>query len=126
MSDSEPIRVLIVDDEEDSRVLLSDLLSDQPEVEVVGAAQTVEEAVELVGLMRPRVAIIDWMMPGGGGAKAANHIVAAGPEIRVLGISGGDPTQASYEMMQGGATGFISKGCDAQELLDAIRSITRW
>jgi len=126
MSDIEPVRVLIVDDEEDSRVLLADLLSDLPEIEVVGAAQTVEEAVELVALMRPRVAIVDWMMPGGGGPKAANQIVAASPETRVLGISGGDPTHASYEMMQGGATGFVSKGCSSEELLDSIRSVTRW
>jgi DNA-binding NarL/FixJ family response regulator len=121
-----PIRVLVVDDEEDSRVLLTELLSGRDDIQIVGAAASVEEALELADVLRPQVVLVDWIMPGGGGPKAATDLQAADPEIRILGISGGEPDHASYEMMRGGATGFVPKGSSADEIASAVRSITRW
>ena len=122
----EPIRVLVVDDEEDSRTLLVEMLDETDEVTVAGTASSPAEAIELAKEVRPDVVLLDWIMPDGGGPKAATDIVAASPSTRVLGISAGDPTHASYEMMTGGAQGFLSKGSSVEQLIDAIRSVTRF
>jgi DNA-binding NarL/FixJ family response regulator len=122
----EPIRVLVVDDEEDSRILLTEQLSEHSQIVPVGAASSIEEAIDLAHVLHPHVVLVDWVMPGGGGPKAAADILASSPETRVLGISGGEETHASYEMMRGGATGFVSKGCTTEELVAAIRSVLRW
>ncbi|HEX9966481.1 MAG TPA: response regulator transcription factor [Solirubrobacterales bacterium] len=122
----EPIRVLVVDDEENSRTLLAEMLSETDEVIVAGTASSPAEAVEIAKVVHPDVVLLDWIMPSGGGPKAAADIVAVSPETRVLGISAGDPTHASYEMMMGGAQGFLSKGCSVEELVDGIRSVARF
>jgi len=123
---SEPIRVLVVDDEENSRTLLAEMLSETDEVIVAGTASSPAEAVEIARVMHPDVVLLDWIMPAGGGPKAAADIVAVSPQTRVLGISAGDPTHASYEMMMGGAQGFLSKGCSVERLVDGIRSVARF
>jgi two-component system invasion response regulator UvrY len=122
----EPIRVLIVDDEDDSRTLLTEMLRETDEVIVAGTASSPGEAVEVAKVVHPDVVLVDWIMPDGGGPKAAADVVAASPGARVLGISGGDPTHASHEMMMGGAQGFLPKGSSVEELVDAIRSVARF
>ncbi|HYP54863.1 MAG TPA: response regulator transcription factor [Solirubrobacterales bacterium] len=122
----EPIRVLVVDDEDDSRTLLVEMLSETGEVIVAGTASSPGEAIEVAGVVHPDVVLIDWIMPDGGGPKAATDIVAASPSTRVLGVSAGDPTQASHEMMMGGAHGFLPKGSSVEQLVDAIRSVARF
>ena len=74
----------------------------------------------------PDVVILDWMMPGGGGAKAAAEISATLPDTRIVGITAGDAAVASYEMGTHGAVAFLQKGFGAAELVEAIRSATRW
>jgi two-component system, NarL family, invasion response regulator UvrY len=123
---AEPIRVVVVDDEDDSRTLLVEMLSETDEVSVAGTASSPAEAVELAKVVRPDVVLLDWIMPDGGGPKAATDIVAASPQTRILGISAGDPTHASYEMMSGGAQGFLPKGSSVEQLVEAIRSVTRF
>ncbi|HEU5143350.1 MAG TPA: response regulator transcription factor [Solirubrobacterales bacterium] len=123
---TEPIRVLVVDDEEDSRTLLVEMLSDQEQVTVAGTASSPAEAVEVAQVLHPDVVLLDWIMPDGGGPKAATDIVAASPSTRVLGVSAGDPTHASHEMMMGGAHGFLPKGSSVEQLVDAIRSVARF
>jgi DNA-binding NarL/FixJ family response regulator len=122
----EPIRVLVVDDEDDSRTLLAEMLSETDEVTVAGTAASSAEAVEIAKLIHPDVVLIDWIMPDGGGPKAATDIVAASPGTRVLGVSAGDPTHASHEMMMGGAHGFLPKGSSVEELVASIRSVARF
>lgn len=124
--EAKAIPVLVVDDQADSRVLVREMLSDRPEVEVVGEAATGDEALELCAELKPRVVLMDWIMPDGGGPKAATAITAAFPETRVLGFSSGDATHASYELMREGAVGFVSKGSAPDELVDAIVSAARW
>jgi DNA-binding NarL/FixJ family response regulator len=123
---AEPIRVLIVDDEQDSRTLLVEMLSDQEHVTVAGTASSPAEAVEVAQVLHPDIVLLDWIMPDGGGPKAATDIVAVSPSTRVLGVSAGDPTHASHEMMMGGAHGFLPKGSSPEQLVDAIRSVARF
>ena len=122
----ERLRILIADDDEDTRLLLSEALSEEPSVELVGAAGDTAEAVKMAQELQPDVAILDWAMPGGGGAKAAGDIKAQQPSIAVIALTGMDPTAASYDMLKAGAVAFLSKGCTIDELMSAVRSATRW
>ncbi len=121
-----PKRVLIADDDPDSRALLSEILNDEPSVQLVGTANDAEEAAKLAAVVSADVAIVDWRMPAGGGAYAVKRIKEEQPETRVIALTGMDPTQASYDMMSAGADGFLGKDSSPQQIIDSIRSVTRW
>lgn len=119
------IRVLIADDEEDVRVLLEHVIEGAEGMELVAAAANAEEATRLAIELDPDVAVLDWMMPGGGGT-AAKKISDACPNVRVIAFTAGDPTNASYDMMSAGATGMLAKSSSNDEIVAGIRSVLRW
>ena len=120
------LRVLIADDDESTRVLLADILDDEPSVELVGSAKDAQEAIDLAEELEPDVVLLDWLMPNGGGSKAASEIHQRLPTSRIVALTGFDPLQASHDMMSAGAVGFLQKGCSAEELVAGIRSACRW
>ena len=124
--EAKPIRVLVADDDEDIRELLSDMINREDAVELVGAAEEANSAIELAEQTKPDVAVLDWMMPNGGGPKAAAEISARSPDVRIVGISAGDAVSASLQMGTTGAVAFLEKGFTRQELVEAIQSAVRW
>ena len=124
--ETKPIRVLVADDDEDIRELLADMINREDAVELVGAAEDANSAIELAEQTEPDVAVLDWMMPNGGGPKAATEITARWPETRIVGISAGDAVSASLQMGTTGAVAFLEKGFSRQELVEAIQSAVRW
>jgi DNA-binding NarL/FixJ family response regulator len=120
------IRVVVADDDADIRALLAAIVEREEGLELAGAASDTDEAIRIAEQERPDVVILDWMMPGGGGSKAAAAISATQPEARIVGITAGDAVTASYEMGTHGAVAFLQKGFAAAELVEAIRSATRW
>jgi CheY-like chemotaxis protein len=124
--DAERIRVVVADDDDDIRALIGEYVSRDPSLELVGSACDTGDAVRVVGELEPDVAIVDWMMPGGGGGVATGQIKANNPETKVIGFTGGDPNQASYDMMTAGAVSFLRKPCTKDELLEAIHGSLRW
>ena len=95
-------------------------------MEVVGAAADTAETVKLVNALVPDVAVIDWMMPGGGGGVAVRQILTENPKVRVLGITATLGEDASYDLLSAGAVGFLCKGWSREELVQSIRSALRW
>lgn len=124
--EAKPIRVMVADDDEDIRELLSDMINREDAVELVGAADDANSAIELAEQTEPDVAVLDWMMPNGGGPKAASEIAARWPDTRIVGISAGDAVSASLQMGTTGAVAFLEKGFNRQELVEAIQSAVRW
>lgn len=124
--ESKPTRVLVADDDEDIRELLADMINREDAVELVGAAEDANSAIELAEQTDPDVAVLDWMMPNGGGPKAATEITARWPETRSVGISAGDAVSASLQMGTTGAVAFLEKGFSRSELVEAIQSAVRW
>jgi DNA-binding NarL/FixJ family response regulator len=120
------IRVVVADDDADIRALLAAIVEREDGLELAGSASDTDEAVSVARAEKPDVVILDWMMPGGGGAKAAAEISSALPSTRIVGITAGDAALASYEMGTHGAVAFLQKGFGAAELVEAIRSATRW
>jgi DNA-binding NarL/FixJ family response regulator len=124
--EAKPIRVMVADDDEDIRELLSDMINREDAVELVGTASDANSAIELAEKEQPDVAILDWMMPNGGGPKAAETMKAKRDEIRIVGISAGDAVSASLQMGTTGAVAFLEKGFSRAELIEAIQSAVRW
>lgn len=116
------IRVLIADDEAILRDALIDLITDDKDFEVVGAAPDAAEAISLAARLCPTVAIVDVRMPGGG-PRAARGIRAASPNTRVLALSASESRETVFTMLSSGASGYIVKGAPASSILDAVRAV---
>ena len=118
------IEVLLVDDHELVRTGIKHLLNDEPGIRVVGEASSGEEAIEALrtgGL--PDVVVMDINMPGIGGIETIHRLMHTYPEINliVLSVQGNDPYPA--RLLQMGAKGYLTKGCPAHEMLQAVRSV---
>lgn len=120
------IRVLVADDDEDIRSLVTDVIAGHESMEIVGTANDGEEAVKRAEELKPDLVVMDWAMPGGGGDRATQQITATQPETKILAISAYEPSQASYVMGTAGSVGFLAKPFTPKDLIEAIESATRW
>lgn len=118
------IRVLIADDEEALRGALADLVSGEPGLEVAGTAVSAEDAVRIVREAGVDVALVDLRMPGGGAAATAG-IRNASPATKVVGLSAYDDRASALQLLRNGAIGYVVKGDDPAEIVDAIRRAAR-
>jgi two-component system, NarL family, invasion response regulator UvrY len=105
--DELPVGVLVVDDQEQFRKALCDLVSATPELVLVGEAETGEAALDAVESLSPRMVIMDKRMPGMGGVEATRMLKARHPDIVVLLVSVEVPE--SELMRSCGAAGFLRK-----------------
>ena len=120
-----PIRVVVVDDHTLIRQGIVGLLASQPDVQVVGEAGTAADALSAAIELQPDVVLMDVSMPGGSGLGATKQIRSACPAVRVLILTIHDREDYLYEALRAGASGYVLKGADIQELLQAVRSAAK-
>lgn len=120
---TEPITVLIADDHPIYRDGLASLLEPLPDIEVVGRAADGIEAVEQARESRPDVVIMDLQMPRLNGIEATRQVLAELPETGVLVITMGEDESTVFSAITAGARGYLLKGADADELVQAIRTV---
>jgi DNA-binding NarL/FixJ family response regulator len=114
------IRVLLADDHGLVRAGLARLIDSDPDLHVVGEAGTGREAVDLARRLSPDVALLDIRMPEMDGIEATRRIVASGP-TRVVILTVFDLDDYVYAALQAGASGFLLKDAQPDDLLAAIR-----
>jgi two-component system invasion response regulator UvrY len=119
------ITVLLVDDHELVRTGFRRILEAAADIEVVAEASSGEEALSQVAAFAPDVVLMDVKMPGMGGIEATRRIKTANPGVRVIGLTICENEPYPEQLHEAGAEGYLTKGCPAEELLDAIRSVTR-
>ena len=119
------VRVVVVDDHPIVRNALVALLGSVPGFAVVGTGGTGAEAVREVVLHRPDVALLDLTMPGRDGFSAIREIARVAPEAAVLVLTMHDDAAAVFAAMRAGARGYLVKGAEQDEILDAIRAVAR-
>src|SRR5579884_3683986 len=119
------IRVLLADDHALVREGTRRLLETESDVEVVAEAASGEEAIAAAQELHPDVAIIDIAMPGMGGIEATRAIKKCCPETAVLVLSAYDDEPYLIALLEAGAAGFLLKNVHGQELVNAIRSVSR-
>jgi two-component system response regulator NreC len=117
------IKILLVDDHKIMRDGLHSLLENQPGMQVIAEAVSGREAVWLAQDKRPDVVIMDIDMPDLGGIEATRQICAALPEVKVIGLSIHSEKHYVVNMLRAGASGFLSKDCPFDELVQAIKTV---
>jgi len=122
---SDRIRVLIADDHIIVRSGLRLLLEAEPDIDVVGEALDGNEALSLVEKHLPDVVLMDISMPGMDGLEATRRIKAGWPEIKVLVLTMHRSDEYFFEMLKAGASGYILKGAETSELIQAVRVVGR-
>ena len=116
-------RILLVDDHAVVRGGLKMLLAADPEIEIVGEAETGAEGVRLADALRPDVILMDISMPDMNGIDATRRIKAAHPDIAVLALTMHEDDQYFFEMLAAGASGYVPKRAAPNDLLAAIHAI---
>jgi DNA-binding NarL/FixJ family response regulator len=114
-------RVCIVDDHGLFRSGVRAELGDQ--VDVVGEADDVTPAIELIGDRLPDVVLLDVHLPGGGGQLVVSAVRAAHPEVRFLALSASDAPEDVIAVIRAGARGYVTKTISGPDLVDAIRRV---
>jgi len=112
------IRVLLVDDESIFLHALRALLEHDSRLEVVGAAQSAAEALDLAAKVQPDVVLIDLTLPGMDGFETTRRLIADSPDIKVIAVSGQDEAEGAAR--EAGATSFLYKGGLHDEVAEAI------
>jgi DNA-binding NarL/FixJ family response regulator len=125
LEQSQLIRVLLADDHALVREGTRRLLETEDDVEVVAEAANGEEAVEAAKRLHPDIAIMDIAMPGMGGLEATRAIKLSCPETAVLVLSAYDDEPYLMALLEVGAAGFLLKNVHGQELISAIRAVSR-
>ncbi len=120
---TETITVLIADDHPIYRDGLASLLEPLPGIEVVGRAADGVQAVEQALASRPDVVIMDLQMPRLNGIEATRRVLAELPETGVLVITMGEDESTVFSAVTAGARGYLLKGADADEVVQAIRTV---
>ena len=119
------IQIAIVDDHAIVRTGLRQFLGEQVDLRVTGEAANGREALELVRQVPVDVLLMDLSMPGQGGVEALQAIKARHPDLPVLILSGFPASQYAPALLSQGASGYLNKECDPQEIVDAIRVVAR-
>jgi DNA-binding NarL/FixJ family response regulator len=119
----EPVRVLVVDDDEHMRAGLRAVLSSDETIAVAGEAADAAEAVQRAEELRPDVVVMDVRMPGRDGISATPEVLAAAPEARVLILTTFEQDDYIFGALQAGASGFLLKRARPEELIAAVHAI---
>lgn len=121
----EKIRILVADDHTLIRRGIVGLLNSQPDMEVIEEAASGEESVSKALACKPDIVLMDIGMPGIYGLDATRAIKKQLPQVQVLILTMHDREDYLFQALRAGASGYVLKGADIQDLLTAVRSVHR-
>jgi len=117
------IKVLLAEDHVMVRQGTREFVQREPDMEVVGEAGDGEEAVKLATKLKPDVIVMDIAMPKLNGIEATKKIKALHPSTAILILTAYDYDQYIFALLEAGAAGYLLKGVQVRELIDAIRAV---
>ncbi len=116
-------RIFLVDDHEIVRRGVADLFEDEPDLEIVGEAATVAEALARIPVMSVDVAVLDVRMPDGNGVELCRDLRSQLPELRCLILTSYSDDEALLNAIMAGASGFVLKQVLGNDLITAVRKV---
>src|ERR1035441_378398 len=117
------VRVFLVDDHEGARRGIGDLLGSDPELDVVGEAGSVAEAMARIPAARPDVAVLDVRLPDGSGIELCRDLLSDIPQLRCLMLTSFTSDEAMLDAVLAGASGYVVKDIKGMELAQAIKDV---
>jgi len=117
------IRILVVDDHELVRVGLRFVLSEYESLCLVGEAGDGETAIRMARQLKPHVVLLDISLPGLSGFEVTTRLKKAHPELGIIILTVHEAAPYPGKMLNAGASGYLTKGCPATELVEAIREV---
>ncbi|MGB8022677.1 MAG: response regulator transcription factor [Candidatus Nanopelagicales bacterium] len=117
------IRVFLLDDHEVVRRGIADLLSLDPEMEVVGEAGTATDALHRIPAARPDVAVLDVRLPDGTGIEVCREVRSLLPDLKCLMLTSYADDEALFDAIMAGAAGYVLKDIKGNDLVEAVRSV---
>ena len=119
------IRILLVDDHAMMRDGLRTILQSESTVDVVGEASDGRRALALAKSLMPDVVVMDVGMPNMNGIEATRKILQIAPTVRVIAVTVLSEDPFPNQLLDAGARGYLSKGSNSEEMLEAIRMVMR-
>jgi two-component system invasion response regulator UvrY len=119
------IRLLVVDDHELVRIGLRHILSDYPGIKIAGEAGDGETAIRMNREIRPDVVLLDVGLPGLSGFEVTTRLKQTCPELGIIILTVHEQAPYPAQLLAAGASGYLSKGCPATELVEAITAVAR-
>ncbi|MEU2305949.1 response regulator transcription factor [Streptomyces misionensis] len=119
----DPIRVFLLDDHEVVRRGLADLLDAEPDISVVGDADTAAHALVRGPALRPHVAVLDVRLPDGDGISVCRELRDRMPELACLMLTSFDDEDALLDAIMAGASGYVLKQIKGSDLVSAVRTV---
>ena len=121
-TDTEPIRVVVVDDHDTVSLGLKALIETEPDIDVVSIVGSCADALVQAERRRPDVMLIDYRLPDGTGAEAARTIRALDDAPAIVMITSAADRRVLAQALDAGCAGFVSKHADRTDILSAIRA----
>ena len=125
MSQEKTIKVLVVDDHQLIIDGLKSLLQDEPDIVFAGGANSMQQAIDFVREHPVQVVLADISMPEGSGIETTLRLKELQPEIQVLALTMHEDINMIRKMVEAGASGYILKRTDMNEVLEAIRVVAK-
>ncbi|MFE0514125.1 response regulator [Streptomyces sp. NPDC058964] len=122
-TEQNPIRVFLLDDHEVVRRGVTDLLDAEPDITVVGDADTAEHALVRGPALRPHVAVLDVRLPDGDGITVCRELRSRMPELACLMLTSFDDEDALLDAIMAGASGYVLKQIKGSDLVSAVRTV---
>jgi two-component system, NarL family, response regulator DevR len=119
------IRVFLLDDHEVVRRGIHELLTLEDDLEVVGEAGTVADAIVRITATRPDVAVLDVRLPDGSGVEVCREIRSSLPNVGCLMLTSFSDDEALFDSIMAGASGYVLKDIKGQDLVNAVRSVAK-
>lgn len=122
-SDSQQIKVLIVDDHVLVGKGIAAILKEMHDMRVIAVCNCGEQAIKIIDGELPDVIVMDINMPGIGGVEACRRVLKNFPEIKLIGLSIFDNSQLPQQLFKIGVAGFVSKAAPVEDMVHAIRIV---
>jgi DNA-binding NarL/FixJ family response regulator len=119
------LRLVLVDDHALFLEGLASILRLEPDIEIVGLAGSVKEAVEMVHSLKPEIVLMDFSLSDGTGADATRMILDEHPECKIVFLTMSENDENLFSAIRSGAKGYLLKNMSPSKLIAAVRAVQR-
>ena len=119
------MKIIIVDDHVLFREGLAAIIRSESDIEVIGQAGTVQEAIEIVRELKPEMVLMDFGLPDGTGADATRTILTEHPECKIIFLTMSEEDEDLFAAIRSGAKGYLLKNMHPSKLISTLRSVQK-